>query len=157
MKYIIFPKALKEKLFKHLLKDPYKENMAALFCGYSIFRDNLQLLVRDIWLIEEKGLVVHSGMSLEMKEEMYREILLKCEESENSLIVVHSHPFTENAWFSSVDNDNDLENAKFIKKHLPDIYYGNMVVSQKDAKARIFNKQKEVFEDIQAISIYINI
>ena len=38
--------------------------------------------------------------------------------------------------------------------HLPDIYYGNMVVAQKDYKARLFNKKENEFEEIKAITTF---
>jgi len=143
-----------EKLNKHLLQNPNQENMAVLFCGYSWFKDELKLLVKDVWLIKDSDLEIHSMTGLEFKEEMYRKILLKCEATKTSVIISHSHPFAENAWFSCIDNINDTEHAKFLKEHLPNSHYGNMVVAQKDFKARIFNKEKEIFEDVQEIKIF---
>lgn len=153
MNSIIITKPDKQRLFNHLLKNKNHENIAALFCGYNKSGKNLQLLVRDIWLINDDGLTVHTGASLEFSEEMYRKILLKCEESKASLFVAHSHPFSDNAWFSSVDDRNDKIQARFITEHLPEINYGNMVVAQNDFRARIFNKEKDIFEELKEIKI----
>lgn len=141
----------KEKLFRHLLKNQQQENIAVLYCGYSKYKNDFQLLVRDVWLIEDADLKVHYRTGLEFTEEMYRKILLRCRDSFTSIIIAHSHPFAEHAWFSPIDDENDLDHGKFIKQKLPDIYYGNLVVAQKDYKARIFNKEKELFEDIQEL------
>ena len=153
MKSIIMTKPDNDKFIGHLLKNPRQENIAALLCGNNKFDNDLELLVKDVLLINDGGLTVHTGASLEFSEEMYRKILLKCDELKTSLIVAHSHPFSNNAWFSSVDNKNDKIQARFITEHLPDIHYGNMVVAQKDFKARIFNKEKDIFEEIKEIKI----
>ena len=153
MKSIIITNPDKEKLFGHLLRNKHQENIAALFCGYNSFDGNLQLLVKNVWLINDDGLTVHTGASLEFSEQMHRKILLKCDELKTSLFIAHSHPFSDSAWFSSVDDTNDKMQARFISKHLPDIYYGNLVVAQKDYKARLFNKKKNIFEEIKKIKI----
>ncbi len=151
MKKIIIVKPDKERLFNHLLQDPDKENMAATLCGHSLVGKQLQLLVKEILLIEHDGLAVHARTGLVLTEDSYRKILTRCDTIKTDLIIWHSHPFADMAWFSGIDNNNDMMHAKFLTKHLPKAYYGNVVVAQKDYKARLFNKRTGLFEDIQEI------
>jgi len=153
IKSIIITKPEKEKLFDFLLRNRNEENMAVTFCGHNSFGKTLQLLVKDSQCIGDSGLSQHSAVGLELKKEAYRKILLASERTHTSLLFWHSHPFTDTAWFSGTDDQNDLMNAEFISKHLPHAYYGNVVVAQKSHKARLYNKKKKDFEDIPELVI----
>ncbi|OVE79136.1 hypothetical protein BVY01_03435 [bacterium I07] len=127
--------------------------MAVTFCGHNSCNDQFQLLVKDTHLFTSDEFSQQSAASLELTEDAHRNILIEAQERQTSLLFWHSHPFADSAWFSEIDNHNDLENAKFISSHLPDIHYGNVVVAQKNSKARLFNKENMTFEDISRICI----
>ena len=116
MNSILIKQSDKETLYKHLLQNPNQENMAIGFCGISKTKRNFTFIVKEITCLQSDDLITHTRHGLEMKEDVYREILLKAKERELSIIVFHSHPFTEKAWFSSIDDNNDFMHGKFIKK-----------------------------------------
>lgn len=154
MNTILITDSDKEKLYRHLLQNPNQENMAITYCGYNKSKEKLQFIVRDMLLLNGTDLTTHTKTGLEIKEEVYKQILLRAEASELSMLVWHSHPFSKNAWFSSVDNANDLEHGKFIKKYLPRSFYGNVIISQEGFEARLFNNEKESFERIKVIETF---
>jgi molybdopterin/thiamine biosynthesis adenylyltransferase len=154
MNTILIEHTDKENLFNHLLQNPNQENMAAAFCGICKSKKNTTIIVKEIITLQSDDLVVHTRHGLEIKEKVYREILLKAKILELSIIVFHSHPFAQKAWFSSIDDSNDLLHGKFIKKHIPFIFYANVIVSQNEFKARLFDKRRETFIDIDKIKAF---
>jgi molybdopterin-synthase adenylyltransferase len=151
MNSILITKPDKTKILKHLIRDPNQENMAVTYCGINKNGKHQQLLVKDFELIQDNDFEVHTATSLRITEKLYRRILLRGQSKKTGIMIWHSHPFSDNAWFSSIDDSNDKKHATFLKEHLPEMLYGNVVVAQKGDKARLFNKEKETFEDIQKI------
>ncbi len=154
MNSILIKQSDKDILYKHLLQNPNQENMAIAFCGISKSKRQIKLIIKEILCLQNKDLVTHTRTGLEIKENVYRKILLKAKKSELSITIFHSHPFAEKAWFSKTDDNNDSLHGKFIKEHIPFIYYANVIVSQKEFKARLFDKRKEKFIDIDEIKIF---
>ena len=140
-------------LIEHLLQDAQKENMALIMGGYNEFDDNVEILVKKTELVQSKDLLIHARSALELKPDFYIKKLNECKKSALSLMVWHSHPFCKKAHFSSIDNNNDLEHALFFKSLLPHLYYGNVVVAQKDLSARIFSNQTDSFQKVDKIKI----
>lgn len=153
MNTILITRPDKQRLYSHLLQNPNQENMAVTFCGINKSMQKLQLLVKDVLLLQNNDLVLHTRTGLELNKNVYRQILLKAEKQDLSIIIWHSHPFSNNAEFSSIDNSNDINQGKFIKQSLPNIYYGNVVVAQQDYKARLFNTGIENFVQISEVEI----
>ena len=156
MNTILIQQSDNKILYKHLLHNPNQENMAIAFCGVSKTKRKIILIVKEITCLQSEDLITHTRHGLEIKEDVYREILLKAKALELSIIVFHSHPFAEKAWFSSIDDSNDFLHAKFIKNNIPFIYYANVIVSQKGFKARLFDKRKEKFIEIDEVKIFGN-
>jgi len=150
---ILLNKRNKETLFKHLLQSSEQENMAVAFCGISKTKNNFTFLVKKVLYLQSEHLVTHSKTGLEISENVYRKFLLTAKKLNLSLVFIHSHPFTDKAWFSSIDDKNDLVHAKFIKENINQIYYANMVVAQKEFKARLFDKKKNEFVEINELKI----
>lgn len=151
---IIINESDKSNLIRFLLKNPDQENMAVSFCGHSSFGNHFQLLVKNTQYIENDDLLEHSAISLLLKDEAYRKLLIESDRTKTSLLFWHSHPFSDIAWFSDVDNHNDMINAKFIIRHLPHAYFCNAVVAQKDLKILLYNKKKNEMEEVQTIQTF---
>jgi molybdopterin/thiamine biosynthesis adenylyltransferase len=73
-----------------------------------------------------------------------------------SIIDIHTHPFTINARFSSIDDHHGTINAKYIADKFPDTSTMGMVVLGKgfdNFEARIWNKSNKRFEPASRIEI----
>jgi len=73
-----------------------------------------------------------------------------------TIIDIHTHPFTRNARFSSIDDHYGIENAKYIAKNFPDASTMGMVVLGRgfdNFQARIWDRKKAAFEPVDRIEI----
>lgn len=154
MNSILIREADKNILYEHLLQNPNQENMAIAYCGVSKSKGNITLLTKELVLLQSSDLKTQTRTKLEIQDSVYRQILIKAREKELSIIIFHSHPFAEKAWFSITDNENDYMHGKFIKEYIPIVYYANVIVSQNEFKARLFDKKTETFIDIDEIKIF---
>jgi hypothetical protein len=142
-----------DSLIGHLLQDTQKENMAFSLCGLNVIKNKREFLVKKINVVQPRDLLIHSRCGLELKLDYYISILNECRKFGLSLFEWHSHPFCDIAHFSPIDNQNDYEHAQFFKSLLPNQYYGNVVVAQKDLSARVFNYKADTFEKVEQIKI----
>ena len=73
-----------------------------------------------------------------------------------SIIDIHTHPFSSNARFSSIDDSFGKENAKYIAENFPDTTAMGMIVLGQgfdNFEAQIWNREKKCFEPINRIEI----
>ncbi|MCK5472405.1 MAG: hypothetical protein KAI59_00110, partial [Planctomycetes bacterium] len=73
-----------------------------------------------------------------------------------SIIDTHTHPFSTNARFSSIDDSYGIENAKYIAKKFPEDCTMGMIVLGNgfdNFEAHIWNRKKKNFEPVNRIEI----
>jgi len=77
-------------------------------------------------------------------------------ELRKSIIDIHTHPFTRNAFFSPIDNYHGTRNAEYITKKFPETSTMGMVVLGRgfdNFEARIWNRENMCFEPVNRIEI----
>lgn len=73
-----------------------------------------------------------------------------------SIIDIHTHPFSGNARFSSIDDSYGIENAEYIAKKFPEECTMGMIVLGSgfdNFEARIWDREKKHFEPVERIEI----
>lgn len=77
-------------------------------------------------------------------------------ETGSSVGDLHTHPFTKNPHFSSVDDHHGQKNAKYLAQYLPDEASMIMVVFGKDLKdfeCRVWDRERSFFEPVDRLEI----
>jgi len=151
---ILISEKEKETLFRFLMQNPELENMAVIFCGEIKTKDSLTLIAKKILYLKPEHLKVQTKTTLEIKEIVYRKLLIEAETKNLSLIFAHGHQFAEKANHSLIDDENDLLHGKFIKENIPNIYFASLLVSKEEFKARLFDKKKEEFIEIEEFKTF---
>ena len=126
-------------LRNNLLKDLSNEYFACLLAKRSIIKD---LCVYTVVEAVYPNLDVYKnqgGASLRIDGKFMRKVLLDVDSriDVDTVIDVHTHPFTSmNAWFSSTDDQDEGNFAKFLNEESGDIHYASIVLTQSSYKAR---------------------
>lgn len=101
--------------------------------------------LRVIKVLDVKRAGVHdyqsqSKMRIELHKGFIRNVLVEATSrlDVDTIIDVHTHPFTEGrAWFSPMDDRDEMNFAKFVGEHF-DLEYASIVFSQKSYTARLW-------------------
>ncbi|MEL7638054.1 MAG: ThiF family adenylyltransferase [Solidesulfovibrio sp.] len=56
----------------------------------------------------------------------------------DTIIDVHTHPFTDTAWFSGTDDKDERKFCKYLNETVEGIHYGSIVLSRKAYQARLW-------------------
>lgn len=124
-----------------LLKDLQNEHYACLIAKTEVYNDKIFILVRDVRFPGKNEVINSSVASLKVKGSFTENVLNEIENrfDADTLIEVHTHPFTrKGAHFSSVDDNDEKKLTNVIKKHFPNINYGSIVFSQEEYSARMW-------------------
>jgi molybdopterin/thiamine biosynthesis adenylyltransferase len=105
---------------------------------------------------DKKQLQAQSAVSIEPGREYQAITYGLAYDLKKSIIDVHTHPFSSNARFSSIDNSFGMENAKYISENFPDTSTIGMIVLGNgfdNFEAQIWNRGKKCFEPVNRIEI----
>jgi molybdopterin-synthase adenylyltransferase len=141
--------ALRERLLSDLSKEAFaiilaKRNVTFpdLYCTISVrFPDESDIISRSI------------GHVTPTKEYIYDVLAELIDRHDvDTIIDVHTHPFSANAvHFSSIDDDDERTFFAFLADRFPDVHYGSIVLGQHCHDARIWNKDdKGLIKDTKA-------
>lgn len=105
---------------------------------------------------DEKQLKGQSRVSVEPDRQYQAITYGLAYELRKSIVDIHTHPFTRNARFSSIDDRHGTENAKYIAEKFPETSTMGMIVLGKgfdNFGARIWNRKGRCFEPVDRIEI----
>jgi len=152
-KTIILTRKDYEVLKKHLLQK-VGEEAAFLICGISESATFINLLVREVIPVPTEGFQRKAYAGLTIDPEFMMPILKKCRHEKLSVILAHSHPFSETAVrFSSIDDMGERLLIPKVKQRIADRHHATLVLGRSSVDARIWKKGKNYGEPIDLIKI----
>jgi molybdopterin/thiamine biosynthesis adenylyltransferase len=119
-------------------------------------KENTIYICNRLIIPDKKHLQSQSRVSIEPDSEYQAITYGLAYELKKSVIDIHTHPFSCNARFSSIDDHYGTENAKYITANFPDTSTMGMVVLGKgfdNFEARIWNRKHMCFEPVNRIEI----
>jgi molybdopterin-synthase adenylyltransferase len=128
-------------LRENLLKDLKNEQYACLICKIEVVNNHKYVMVKDIKFPKKSEIKSNTITSLKIDGLFAQNLLEDIDErfDVDTLIEVHTHPFSKNsAIFSHVDDSDEMLLRDTIKEHYPGISYGSIVLSQTEYSARLW-------------------
>ena len=140
MKYLIkFPNQALTELRKNLLADLTNEYYACLLAKTHIISDLCIITVIEAVYPDLSYYKRQGTASLKVSWDFMREVLTEADSrlDVNTVIDVHTHPFSEaSAWFSGTDDRDEETFARYLHDKAPDLHYASIVFSQTTYQAR---------------------
>ncbi|MCL2147266.1 MAG: ThiF family adenylyltransferase [Synergistaceae bacterium] len=129
------------ELREKLLGDPSKEYYACLLAKRQVIKDLCVLAVVEAVFPTEEQYKNQNGAYLRVDGAFAGGILQEIDGriDVDTLIEVHTHPFSEDdAWFSGTDDNDESGFAKYLHKEEPNTSYASIVFSKTAYKARMW-------------------
>ncbi|MEI9475061.1 MAG: ThiF family adenylyltransferase [Deltaproteobacteria bacterium] len=151
---LVCPESKFNKLNNHLLQNE-KEQIAFLLCSISKRPNQTRLLCKELIKAGPSHLAYNSESGAALKNGFFRKILKRSKQESLSLIICHSHPFSDHeACFSMIDEACDQKMASYISKKIPGPLFGTMVVAGSgNFQTRIYDKAAEKMVAIDQVWI----
>lgn len=137
---IRFPQGKLHELRDELLRDSSCEAFAILLARKQEIAGHWIMVVRDIRYPGPGEYVHRSHTCVSMEKSFIHRIMAETQRRPDvdSLIDVHTHPFTDQAWFSGQDNADEAGFTKFLARERLNFNYGSIILSQKAGLARLW-------------------
>lgn len=128
------------KLRAHLLRGVNADEEAAfLITGNSRTDSELNLLVREVIPVPDEFLLSKGAAGLEIDPDFISPIVKRCRIEAYSLVLTHSHPFSnEQVDFSGIDDSGEERLFPKVQKRCPSSNVAAMVFGQDSVEARIW-------------------
>lgn len=134
------------KLRGKLLADSSREYYACLLGKKQVIENLCVITVVDIYFADAEYYRGQSIASLRVSGDFLRERLLEIERriDVDTMIDVHTHPFSQsNVYFSGTDDRDEINFVKYLHDEgAENIFYASIVLSQTDYKARYWQMDK---------------
>jgi molybdopterin/thiamine biosynthesis adenylyltransferase len=135
------------------LEDLSCEQFAVLLAKREKVNDVTVYNVLDIRVFEKTNLLEQSVASLRISKEHVGSLLSEIENriDVDTLIDVHTHPFSKKtAFFSHIDDYDEINFIGYLNENFPDIHYGSIVFSQTEYSARFWERSDVTTFSIEA-------
>jgi molybdopterin/thiamine biosynthesis adenylyltransferase len=130
------------ELRTRLLRDISNEHYAVLLGKYERFGEYEQINVYDLRFLDQTDYKDQSMSFLRLKKEFIHSILIELTNryDVDSIVDVHTHPFSEkHVCFSPVDDNDEINFFRFLNENFDGLHYGSIVLSQTEYSARIWH------------------
>jgi molybdopterin-synthase adenylyltransferase len=135
---LVLPAGMWLKIHEYLFADKAREYACYLLCGHRRSGRLTRLFANHLFLPEPSDYVHQSVASVHVSQSVLAELLRECKRLGLSLIDLHSHPFSKHdVAFSGVDEADEIEKAAWFAEHLPQCFYGSIVLGTHSHQARI--------------------
>jgi molybdopterin/thiamine biosynthesis adenylyltransferase len=153
-KKILISKQDYEKLKEHLFQSHGGEEAAFLICGTAETPDSINFLIREIVPVPKNGFRHKGQAGLIIDPDFIMPLLKRCKYENLSIILAHSHPFSDaHVDFSFIDDDGENILMPKIQERIPDRHHGTLVMGVNSINARFWRKNTKQSEDIDSIRI----
>ena len=147
MKYLIkFPNQALTELRKNLLADLTNEYYACLLAKTHIISDLCIITVIEAVYPDLSYYKRQGTASLKVSWDFMREVLTEADSrlDVNTVIDVHTHPFSEaSAWFSGTDDRDEETFARYLHDKAPDLHYASIECSRRRRIRRAIGRPKQ--------------
>lgn len=134
-----------EQLRNHLLRSGCADEEAAFLVGGTTeTSDQLNFLIRKVVLVPNDALLSKGPAGLKINPDFISVVLKECRQNDFSLILAHSHPFSNTrVAFSRIDDYGESQLLPKVQQRVPNKHHGTMVFAQSSIDARIWEGKRE--------------
>jgi hypothetical protein len=140
---IRFPQGKLAELRGELLKDPSREAFALLLAQSREIAGHRIMVVREIRYPRPEEYVRQARAQVTMEKGFIHRVLAETQSrvDVDGIIDVHTHPFTDRAWFSGQDDADEAGFMNFLAREELPFKYGSLVLSQETGLARLWSME----------------
>ncbi len=145
-----------QTLKEHLAASGDDENFAYALCSKAEGSECDIYISSRLILPDADDLKKQSHVSVEPSQECQAIAYGLAHDLGLFVVDVHTHPFSKNAHFSSIDDHHGIQNAKYISENFPEgSTMGMLVLGQgfDNFEARIWNNERDCFEPANRLEI----
>lgn len=124
-----------------LLSAAPQEAAALLLAGWAGAGDQTRLLVREHFVVPAEAYQAQEHLRVVIHPSFIMPLLKRARNESLSLVLTHTHPFAEDAHFSSVDDEGERVLMPTLFSRTGDCPHGALVLTSKDCSARIWTKR----------------
>jgi len=141
MSRLVLPSDLLELLRKSLFKD--ENESCAILVGRSIVANGklIRIIAREIIEPNVNSYDIRTPTRVQLKPEFIADTVQRARKSGESLVFVHSHPFSFNE-FSKIDDEGEIILANFLKQRTPNIIHASLLITPEKCLARLLGQDK---------------
>jgi hypothetical protein len=136
MSRLVLTSELLGQLRNELLGSPY-ETCAVLF-GRAVVKHGrlLRIVVRDVQHVSPGDYRKRSEISAQLRPEIVATVTQRARKSGESLVFVHSHPFSVNE-FSAIDDAGEQALLEFLSRRTPGVIHAAVLITPDETIARV--------------------
>lgn len=138
MKGLIFGNQALSNLRDALLSAAPQEAAALLLAGWVGGGDQTRLLVREQFVVPAEAYQAQERLRAVIQPSFIMPLLKRARNEGLSLVLTHTHPFAEEAHFSSVDDEGEGVLMPSLFSRTGKCPHGALVLTSKDCSARIW-------------------
>ena len=128
-----------DKLRTHLLQSTQTENAAYVIGGVSRSSNTLSLLAREVIIVPDEAFLKKGSAYLAISPVFIARVLKKCTPHNLSVILAHSHPFSDSCvGFSGIDDHGEEILIPKVFERVPSAAHAAMVLGKSSVEARIW-------------------
>ena len=138
MTALVFPDGHLETLRRELLTAAPNEAGAVLLAGRVGTAETTRLLVRETHLVPPEAYAIQEPLRLSIQPTFLAPLLKRARSEGWSLMLVHTHPFADQASFSAVDDDGERVLMPCLFSRAGDRPHGSLVLGRAGSFARFW-------------------
>lgn len=137
---IRFPHDALAKLRHRLLDDLQHEQFAMLLGKTHVCGEHVVVTVHEAKYPAPEDYRHQSLTAVSPKKDFVYRVLVEAQRrlDVDTVIDVHTHPFTEAAWFSGTDDNDERQFCRYLQETVGGMGYGSIVLSRAAYKARMW-------------------
>lgn len=139
------------KLRERLLTPDGKENAAVLLCGASETKTQRTLLVRKTLPVPPELYEERTDYRLKISPAFYNRVIDECLAQKLNPVLVHSHPGSDEPWYSTSDDFGESRLLHTLNELLPGATPASLLVSRDLPAGRSFAAGK--FQPLESLTI----
>jgi len=143
MSRLVFTKEMLTRLRSDLLES--NEESCAILFGRSVEIDGklTRIVVRESKEPSSSAYTIRTTIRAQLKPEFVAEAAQRARKNHESLVFVHTHPFSMNQ-FSEIDDDGERQLMEFLQRRIPNAAHAAMLITPEVTIARELGKGREL-------------
>jgi hypothetical protein len=139
------------RLRQALLTQDGNENAAVLLCGAADIDSRRRLLARRILEVPHDRYIAREPYHLEVSPAFYNQVIDRCLVERVHPVIVHSHPHSDDAWYSKSDDYGESRLLPVLQSLVPWGTPASLVITPKTATARRFDNGR--FRTLDSLAV----
>jgi len=143
MSRLVFTQDLLSRLRSDLLE--CEDETCAILFGRSVEIDGTlsRIVVRESKEASSSAYAIRTGIRAQLKPEFVAEVAQRARKTDESVIFVHTHPFSMNQ-FSRIDDEGEKQLMEFFQQRVPNAAHAAMLITPEVTIARELGKGRQL-------------